>query len=96
MKFVVIGKDHTDSNAPSRRQDARQAHLMGIKALKEDGKIVYAIALLEEGKMIGSIIVFNMPTRNDLDKYLKTEPYIQNNVWENVEVRECIIPDMFK
>ena len=48
-------------------------------------------------KIIGSVMVFNFGSREDFDSYLAEDPYIINNVWdhEQLEIRECLIPDMF-
>ena len=36
--------------------------------------------------MKGSVLVMDFPSREALDRYLSTEPYIQEKVWEKVEV----------
>ena len=53
MNYMVIGRDYAD--AAERRQEQRTAHLEGVKKMKEEGTILYAVAMLEEGKMVGSI-----------------------------------------
>ena len=37
------------------------------------------------GKMKGSVMVIDFATRELLEEYLKSEPYIQANVWANVK-----------
>jgi YCII-related domain. len=37
--------------------------------------------------MIGSVIVYDVPDRETLDKVLKNEPYIYNHIWEKIEIR---------
>ena len=40
----------------------------------------------EEGKMAGSVMILDFDSKELLDEYLKSEPYIQEHVWETVEV----------
>lgn len=96
MHFVIIGQDGTDEGAFERRSRARANHLEGIKQLKSEGKALYAAALLnEEGQMNGSIMVFDFPSRVDLDTYLDQEPYVKEGVWQKIEVRACQVGQAF-
>lgn len=57
---------------------------------------LYAAALLdEEGKMIGSVLVVDFPSKNELDQWLKIEPYIIGNVWQKYEVKPCRVGPSF-
>ncbi len=93
MHYLVIGRDGKD--AADRRQSSRPAHLEGVKQLKEAGKILYAVAMIEQGKMVGSVMIMNFTSEADLEKWKSTEPYITENVWESVEITECAIPPLF-
>jgi hypothetical protein len=56
--------------------------------LKKAGEFLSGGAILdEEGKMIGSMIVYEFPDRESLDERLKDEPYIINGVWEKIEIK---------
>ena len=93
MNFVVIGRDHTDADALNRRLAVREAHLAGMEPLKAAGKVVYVAAMKnEEGNMNGSIIFFDVEYKDEVTEYLKTEPYIENNVWESYEIQEVALP----
>lgn len=93
MNFVVIGRDHTDADALNRRMAVREAHLAGMEPLKASGKVVYVAAMKnEEGKLNGSIIFFDVESKDEVAEYLKSEPYIQNNVWESYEIQEVALP----
>jgi uncharacterized protein YciI len=83
MNFVVLGKD-VPGGAPRRRH--RADHL-GYVADKQ-GLIVYAGPLLEDGRMIGSLFVFEMPDRAALDAYLADDPYFREGVFESVQIWE--------
>lgn len=94
MTYLVIGRDGKD--AAERRQAQRQAHLDGVAKLKEEGKIHYAVAILEGGKMVGSVMVFNFESEDELEAWKSSEPYIMGNVWDSVEITEAAIAPLFK
>ncbi|MDT9600273.1 YciI family protein [Sphingosinicella rhizophila] len=83
MHFVVIGKDKADGQA---RKERRADHLEFV-AGAQDG-IVYAGPLLDEGRMIGSLFVFDLPSRDALDAHLARDPYFAPGMFETVEIYE--------
>ena len=88
MQFVLIAWDGTDSNALERRMKVREEHLKKIEVLKEKGEFIAGGAILDdEGKMTGSMIVYEFPDRQALDECLNDEPYFTKGVWEKVEIR---------
>jgi len=88
MQFILTGYDATDKDALSRRMDVREEHLANVKRLKKTGNFIWGGAILsDEGAMIGSVIVYDYNSRAELDKMLKTEPYILGGVWEKVRVK---------
>lgn len=90
MQFVVIARDAKDEDALERRMSARAAHIALCDAAEASGRQIYGAALLnDEGTMCGSIMVFDMESRAELDLYLKNEPYIVNNVWDDIEIIAC-------
>lgn len=93
MNYIVIGRDHAD--AFERRQQQRAAHLEGAKKLKEEGKLLYAVALVEGGKMKGSVMVFDFSSEAEFNEWKKNEPYVTGNVWDSIEVSECAVPSLF-
>jgi uncharacterized protein YciI len=96
MQFLVIAYDGTDDKAMERRMAAREAHLAGIVKMKEEGKAIYGVAILNEREqMIGSVLVVDYPTRADMDAWLKTEPYVVGDVWRKIEVLPARVPPMF-
>jgi len=96
MQFLVIGYDGTDDKATERRMAVREAHLAGVTKMKEEGKAVYGVAILNDREqMIGSALVVDMPTRADVDAWLKTEPYVTGGVWKKIEVYPARVPPMF-
>lgn len=88
MQFLLIAYDGTDPGAPQRRMGVREDHLKKISGLKKDGEFLYGGAILDEdGKMIGSMIVYDFPDRKSLDKKLKDEPYITEGVWKKIDIQ---------
>ena len=83
MIFVVLGRD-VPGGAPRRCH--RAAHLDYVAG--QQGLIVYAGPLLDDGRMIGSIFVFEVPDRAALDAYLADDPYFRENIFESVEIWE--------
>jgi len=96
MQFLVMAYDGTDDKAPERRMSVREAHLAGIVKMKEEGKAIYGVAILNDREqMIGSVLVVDYPTRADVDAWLKTEPYVVGDVWRKIEVLPAKVPPMF-
>ncbi len=83
MQFVVIGKDKGNGELRLR---ARAEHL-GYVAERQQS-IVYAGPLIEDGRMIGSVFIFDLADRAALDAHLAGDPYVRDSIFETVEVYE--------
>jgi uncharacterized protein YciI len=83
MHFIVIGRDKGDGTL---RKEERPAHLEFVSSRQR--LIVFAGPLLEEGQMIGSLFVFDVPDRAALDAYLAEDPYFTRPIFESVEIYE--------
>lgn len=96
MQYVVTGYDGTDEKAMDRRLAVREAHLQGVERRFKAGEHLYGLALLsDEGKMIGSMMVVDYPSREALDAWLKEEPYVLGDVWRTIEVKPCKVAPTF-
>ena len=83
MQFMIKAMD--GENKLAKRMEVRPRHLEGMKKLRSH--IICAGGLLdEEGKMKGSVLIFDFPSRADLDSYLAYEPYVTEKVWEKIEI----------
>ena len=82
MHFVVIGKD----KAGEHRRRHRAAHLSFIAG--HQAPIVYAGPLIEDGRMLGSLFVFDVPGRDALHAHLAADPYFAEGIFETVEIYE--------
>jgi uncharacterized protein YciI len=83
MSFVVIARDKKEAGL---RLSHRAPHLDYVA--QHQDKIVYAGPLLESGAMIGSLFVFDLPSREALDEYLAGDPYFRAPIFETVEIFE--------
>ena len=83
MQFMIKALD--GENKLARRMEVRPRHLEGMEKLRSH--IICAGGLLDnEGKMKGSVLILDFPSRDDLDSYLASEPYIVEQVWEKIEI----------
>ena len=65
--------------------EVRSLHLKNMAQV--EGRIICAGGILDnEGKMKGSVLVMDFASRELLDQYLQTEPYIAAKVREKVTV----------
>jgi uncharacterized protein YciI len=88
MQFLLTAFDGTDPGALERRMKVRPDHLEKVAILKKKGNFLLGGAILDdEGKMTGSMIIYEFPDRAALDESLKDEPYITGGVWEKIEIR---------
>jgi len=88
MQFLLVAYDGTDEGAYERRMKSRPEHLEKIEEIKKAGNFLFGGAILDdEGKMIGSMILYEAEDRESLDRILGKEPYICNKVWEKIEIR---------
>ena len=93
MEFVVIAYDGKDEAALERRMAVREAHLNGAAKMFEEGKLLFASALLDDkGNMNGSIMFVDFSSEEAVnEEWLKDEPYMKGKVWEKVIVKRAKI-----
>lgn len=82
---MYIVKAYDGEGKLDKRMEVRPRHLEGMKEL--GAKVIMAGGLLDdEGKMKGSMLVLDMADVEEVEDYLKGEPYVMEEVWEKVEV----------
>jgi len=98
MQFIVIAYDSTEEGTSERRMTVREAHLKLAKEMYDRGKWLYAVGILSDsGKPIGSMIVCDFPTREQLQKeWLDNEPYIKAKVWEKITIDRAQVAPFLK
>ena len=83
MQYII--KAYDGEGMLDKRMEIRPRHLEGIERIKEH--VICAGGLLDdEGKMKGSVLSMEYENREQLDEYLANEPYVQENVWQKIEV----------
>ncbi len=88
MQFLLVAFDGEDAGALDRRMKVREGHLSKVEIMKKSGEFLFGGAILDDnGKMIGSMILYEFPDRRTLDERLKDEPYITNGVWKKIDIR---------
>ncbi|MBD2755473.1 YciI family protein [Spirosoma validum] len=88
MRYVIHAYDHTDADALDRRMRVRSAHLDYVRQLKSIGQFILGGALLDpDGNMIGSMLLLDLETEEQLAAYLQADPYIVQGVWDRVDVK---------
>ena len=45
--------------------------------------------------MIGGVLVVDFNSREEIDTWLETEPYVTQKVWEKIEVKRFLVPPQF-
>ncbi len=88
MQYVIHAYDHPDVNALDRRMAVRPAHLDYVRQLKADGQFLLGGALLDpNGRMIGSMLMLDLETDEQLTDYLNNDPYIVEGIWDKIDVK---------
>ena len=91
MQFII--KAYDGEGMLEKRMAVRPRHLEGMARLGDH--VICAGGLLDEaGKMKGSVLIMDFADRSELDGYLAGEPYVQEQVWEKIEVERLnvVIP----
>ncbi|MCM3567940.1 YciI family protein [Neobacillus mesonae] len=96
MQYIVTAYDGTDEKAIERRLTVREEHLKSVEKRFEEGHHLYGAAILsDEGKMIGSMMVVDYSSREELDNWLKVEPYVTGDVWRKIDIQPCKVASAF-
>jgi hypothetical protein len=93
---MVLAFDTPGEDGLARRDGARPSHGASIRQLWEDGRVVLGAGILDDAGVIrGSLVVVDYPSRQDVDAYLATEPFVTEGVWERIEVHQLFVPDFY-
>jgi uncharacterized protein YciI len=88
ITFLIAAHDFRDPDALSRRMQQRQAHIEGVRKMKAEGSFLDGGAMLDDqGRMIGSMVLVEFPSRSEVDAWLAGDPYVTGQVWEHITVR---------
>ena len=94
MHFMVLGYDGKDEQALERRMAVREAHLNLFRKNFEKGIFIYGAGIQnDQDKLIGSMIVCDFPSKENLQKeWLDNEPYVTGNVWQEIKISNVLVP----
>ena len=86
--YFITAYDYTTSGTLEKRLAARPDHLAAMQKLKEKGNFVTGGAFLnEKEEMIGSALILQFETEQELEHWKANDPYVTSGVWERVEVK---------
>ncbi len=92
MPFLVNATDHTDLDALNRRNSVRNDHLESAKKMESDGILRFGAAQIDsQNRMIGSLLVYDLPTEADVRSMVESDIYWTTNVWESYTITEIRI-----
>lgn len=87
-QYVVTAHDYTDAQALQRRLNARPSHLEGVKVLKANGNFIVGGAILnDEQQMIGSVMIVQFETDEQMEDWKNNDPYVTGKVWDKIDVK---------
>jgi uncharacterized protein YciI len=94
-QYVIIAQDGKDEGAVDRRMQERPSHLAGARKLKEQGSFITGGAILDDnGTMRGSVMIVQFESDEGLKQWMSEEPYIQNGVWTDIQVKPFRVADV--
>jgi uncharacterized protein len=87
MRYAVIARDGTDPEAKARRLAVRPAHLERVAPFVERGRVLIGGAILDEaGDMVGSVLLTDFTSREEVEEWVAEDPYVTGGVWKEIEV----------
>ncbi|NLD47058.1 MAG: hypothetical protein GX660_07645 [Clostridiaceae bacterium] len=92
MHYLVIAYDGNDEKALDRRKAAREEHHDGVIRRSKTGEHLFGGGILDgSGNMVGSYLIVNYASREDLDQWLKEEPFVVQGVWQKIEIKPITV-----
>lgn len=87
-QYLITAYDYTDPEAFDRRMNVRGHHLDEVAKLKQSQNYILGGAILnDEGKMIGSTMILQFESEDELNAWKQNEPYVTQKIWETVDVK---------
>lgn len=84
MQYAAICIDKKESE--NLRLENRGEHLAHLKKVREH-ILIAGPFLSDEGSMCGSLLVFDGMSRDELETWLKEDPYAIAGLFESVEIK---------
>jgi uncharacterized protein YciI len=87
-QYVITAYDFTDADALQRRMNVRPHHLDKVRELKENNNYIAGGAILNaEDKMIGSVMIVQFESDEQMEAWKNSDPYVTERVWETIDVK---------
>lgn len=87
MRYAVIARDGNDPDAKARRLAVRPAHLERVAPFVKRGRVLIGGAILDEaGDMVGSVLLTDFTSRDEVEEWIAEDPYVTGGVWKEIEV----------
>jgi len=98
MEFLVTALDGTDAEALERRMAIRETHMAFARNMKAEGKLISACALIDDnGQMKGSVLIVDFESEQAIrEQWFPVEPYIYDDVWRDITIVPCRVPDFLR
>ena len=95
MEFLLIAYDGTDGAALDRRMSVREEHLAYARKLRQNGKMIKGGAFLsDDGKMIGSSIIYQVDSEAEVKEIIANDPYKTNGVWVDITTKHIRLANL--
>ena len=96
LQFIITAYDDpTDPASLERRMQVRPLHLQGAARLRASNNFITGGAFLDEqGRMAGSVMIVQFEKEEELQEWLRNEPYVTGKVWHTVEVKPFRVADV--
>ena len=88
IHYLVYARDFKDAKALDRRMAARPDHLNRAKASFEKNELVLGGAMVENGKMVGSMMVLDVPNLESAQQWVNQDAYVKGKVWDKIDIVE--------
>ena len=93
--FLVTAMDGTDEGALERRMAVRPAHFERVKPEAASGRLRVGGAILDDrDRMVGSILMLDLPDEASVRAWLDADPYTKGGVWVDFTVRRVRAADV--
>lgn len=87
MPYWIHALDHTDPEALQRRMANRESHLNAAKTRADAGILLMAGAILDaEGRMVGSMLVVDLPGEAEVAALVESDAYWSGRVWASYTI----------
>lgn len=85
--FLVVTRDGSGQEFQDRRAEFRDQHLSNLGPTIDAKELLGGGAYSDEnGDMIGSVIIVDMPSKEAVEEWLAKDLYAKNDVWQKIEV----------